>query len=88
MPSPVAQASSLFQSILLSLGQFINHDNAIYISNYYVNTNILHVYIINEKMLDIVQLDQLNSEVLTEPFNMFCYVERLTLYTSTAGPVK
>ena len=30
-------------------------------------------------MLDIVQLDQLNSEVLTEPFNMFCYVERLNI---------
>jgi hypothetical protein len=36
MPSPVAQALSLFQSILLSLGQSIAHDNVLYISNYYI----------------------------------------------------
>ena len=35
-PNPTAQALSMFQSILLplGLGQSINHDNAIYISNY------------------------------------------------------
>jgi hypothetical protein len=31
-----AQALSLFQSILLSLGQSISHDNALYIGNYYI----------------------------------------------------
>ena len=30
------QALSMFQSILLSLGQSINHDNVLYISNYYI----------------------------------------------------
>jgi hypothetical protein len=38
IPSPSAQALSMFQSILLSLGQSINHDNVLYISNYYINT--------------------------------------------------
>jgi len=37
MPSHAARALSLFQSILMSLGQSINHDNALYISNYYIN---------------------------------------------------
>ena len=37
MPSHPTQALSLFQSILLSLGQSINHDNALYISNYYIS---------------------------------------------------
>jgi len=36
MPLPVGQALSMFQSILMSLGQSINHDNALYISNYYI----------------------------------------------------
>ena len=36
-PSPSVQALSMFQSILLSLGQSINHDNALYISNYYIS---------------------------------------------------
>jgi hypothetical protein len=31
------RALSLFQSILLSFGQSINHDNALNISNYYIN---------------------------------------------------
>ena len=35
-----AQTLSLFQSILLSLGQSINHGNALYISNYYINTYV------------------------------------------------
>ena len=39
MTSPAAQALSMFQSILLSLGQsIINHDNALYISNYYTSS--------------------------------------------------
>jgi len=33
----VCQALSLFQSILLSLGQSLSHDNTLYISNYYIN---------------------------------------------------
>jgi hypothetical protein len=37
MHSPAAQALSLLQSILLSLGQSINHDNALFISNYYIS---------------------------------------------------
>ena len=37
MPSPAAQASLMFQSILMSLRQSINHDNALYISNYLIN---------------------------------------------------
>ena len=37
MPSLAAQALSLFQSILLSLEQSINHDDALCISNYYIN---------------------------------------------------
>jgi hypothetical protein len=36
MPSPAAQALSMFQSILLFHGQSINHDNVLYISNYYI----------------------------------------------------
>ena len=35
MPEPQARALSVLKSILLSQGQFIYHDNAIYISNYY-----------------------------------------------------
>ena len=40
MPSPVVQALSMFQSILyiLSHGQSINHNIALYISNYYINS--------------------------------------------------
>ena len=38
LPSPAAQTLSLLQSILLSLGQSINHDNALYISYYYINS--------------------------------------------------
>jgi hypothetical protein len=38
MPSPAAQALSMFQSMLLSIGQSINHDNALYITNYYMNS--------------------------------------------------
>ena len=41
MPSPAAQALSMFLSILLSLGQSINHDNALYISNYYIINTFL-----------------------------------------------
>ena len=36
MYSTAAQVLSMFQSILLSLGQSIKHDNALYISNYYI----------------------------------------------------
>ena len=36
MPSPAAHALSMFLSILLSLGQSITHNNALYISNYYI----------------------------------------------------
>jgi len=36
IPSPAGQALSMFQSILLPLGQSINHDIALYISNYYI----------------------------------------------------
>ena len=39
-PSPAAQTISLFQSILLSLGQSINHGNALYISNNYMNVYV------------------------------------------------
>ena len=39
MPSSVAQALSMIQSILLSLGQSINHNNDLYISNYYISSN-------------------------------------------------
>jgi hypothetical protein len=46
IPSPAAQALSLFQSILLSLGQSINHDNALYISYYYININVVHLALI------------------------------------------
>jgi hypothetical protein len=35
IPEPQARALSVLKSILLSQGQFIYHDNAIYISNYY-----------------------------------------------------
>ena len=35
MPEPQARALLVLQSILLSQGQFIYHDNALYISNYY-----------------------------------------------------
>ena len=35
MPEPQARALSVLKSILLSQGQFIYHDNAIYKSNYY-----------------------------------------------------
>ena len=35
MPEPQARLLSVLKSILLSQGQFIYHDNAIYISNYY-----------------------------------------------------
>ena len=38
MPSPAAQPLSLLQSILLSLGQSINHDNSLFISNYYISS--------------------------------------------------
>jgi hypothetical protein len=36
MVLPAAQVFSMFQSILLSLGQFINHDNALYINNFII----------------------------------------------------
>jgi hypothetical protein len=36
MPSPAVQSLSLFLSIPLSLVQSINHDNALYIGNYYI----------------------------------------------------
>ena len=36
MPLPAAQSLSMFQSILPSLGKSINHDNSLYISNYYI----------------------------------------------------
>jgi hypothetical protein len=42
MPSPAAQALLMFQSILLSLGQSINHYNALYISNYYMNNTSMY----------------------------------------------
>ena len=42
MPSPAAQVFSMFQSILLSLGQSINNNNALYISNYNINNTILY----------------------------------------------
>jgi hypothetical protein len=35
-PLHAAQALSMFQSILLSHGQSLNHDDALYISNYYI----------------------------------------------------
>jgi hypothetical protein len=34
MPEPQARALSVLKSIILFQGQFIYHDNAIYISNY------------------------------------------------------
>ena len=42
-PSPAAQTSSMFQSILLSLGQSINHDNALYINNYYIYSVVFSI---------------------------------------------
>ena len=35
MPEPQAKTLSVLKSILLSQGQFIYHNNALYISNYY-----------------------------------------------------
>ena len=35
MPEPQARALSVLKSILLSQGQSINHDNALYLGNYY-----------------------------------------------------
>ena len=37
MPSPAALVLSVLKSILLSLGPSINHDNTLYISNYYIS---------------------------------------------------
>ena len=37
MSEPQARALSVLKSIPLSLGQSIKHDNALYISNYYIN---------------------------------------------------
>ena len=36
-----AKTLSMFQSILLFLGKSINYDNALYISNYYINVDPL-----------------------------------------------
>jgi hypothetical protein len=58
MPSPAARALSLLQSILLSLGQSINHDNAIYISNYYINIVHLALIEIQDLINDISWLSE------------------------------
>jgi hypothetical protein len=53
MPSPAAEALSMIQSILLFLGQSVNHDNALYISNYYMNSITAVIQVKREIITDL-----------------------------------
>jgi hypothetical protein len=61
----------MFQSILLSLGQsIINHDNALYISNYYTSSpSLIESLLLQLKCNAIIMLCQV-TVVLTETLIM------------------
>jgi hypothetical protein len=69
MPSHAAQVLSMLQSILLSLWQSINHDNVLYILNYYIN--ILIKYNVNISILihftpQVIYISQTLPDLKTE----------------------
>ena len=61
---PAAQALSMFQSILLSFWQSINHDNALYISNYLYNSYLCIGHYHDHETLIMPELQSRSLSVL------------------------